>query len=51
MPAKRAWFPADSTLVMITALMKLPAAFEPAIWNTRVNGLVADDFVDKFGVV
>ncbi len=51
MPAKRAWFPAESTLVIITALIKLPAAVEPAIWNTRVKGLVAEDLVDKFGVV
>jgi hypothetical protein len=30
--------------------MKLPAAVEPTIWNTRVNGLVAEDLVLRFGV-
>ena len=39
-PANKAWFPAESTLVMMTALMKVPAAVEPAIWKTRVNGEV-----------
>jgi hypothetical protein len=50
-PANRAWFPAEMTLVIMTALIKLPATFDPACWNTMVNGLVADDFVDSFGVV
>jgi len=50
-PANRAWFPAEMTEVMITALMNEPAALEPAIWKTRVKGDVAEDLVDRLGVL
>lgn len=39
-PAKRAWLPAEMTLVMTTALMKEPATVLPAIMKTIVNGEV-----------
>jgi hypothetical protein len=39
-PAKRAWFPADKTLVRMTAFMTLPAAWAPVIWKTMVKGEV-----------
>jgi hypothetical protein len=39
-PANRAWFPADKTLVRMTALMTLPAALAPVIWKTMVKGEV-----------
>lgn len=39
-PANSAWFPADKTLVRMTALMTLPAAFAPVIWKTIVKGEV-----------
>lgn len=48
-PANKEWFPALRTLVKMTALMKLPAALEPAIWKTRVNGEVEEDLVDRLG--
>lgn len=48
-PAKRAWFAAEMTLVISTALMKLPATALPASMKTMVNGLVAVVFSDRFG--
>ncbi len=51
MPAKRAWFPAEMTEVMITALMNEPAAFAPAIWKTMVKGEVEDSLVERPGVL
>ena len=39
-PANRAWLPAEMTLVMTTALMKLPATLLPAIMKTIVKGEV-----------
>lgn len=50
-PANRAWLPADRTLVMITALMKLPATCEPTIWKTIVKGDVRVFLVLRPGYV
>lgn len=48
-PANRAWFPADSTLVMTTALMTLPAARAPVIWKTMVKGDVRVSLESRSG--
>lgn len=48
-PANSAWFPAEMTEVMMTALMNEPAALAPAIWKTIVNGEVDDFLVERFG--
>lgn len=37
-PANRAWLPAEMTLVITTALMKLPATLLPAMAKTIVKG-------------
>lgn len=48
-PANKAWLPAEITEVIIIALIKDPAALEPAIWKTRVNGEVEEPLVDSLG--
>lgn len=46
-PANRAWLPAEMTLVITTALMKLPATLLPAIMKTIVKGEVWLSFEAK----